>query len=172
MSNKIKIALSVLVVLLSIETWVISKLWDAANVVSPGKSFFYFDISENGYIDDFVSIEGSWTSDVDVYNPIQTSKIECWKDKGICVEANSYLNDNFLYGDMITYEIDAWNDKEIISKPDQSAQCTTYIFRIDRKQKQATRIRTTKSQEGICSGMSTDPIHQYLTDGLKIKRSK
>jgi hypothetical protein len=167
MSKKTKIVIIVLMAVIICELWIICKLWNPEKNIIPNRNFMYSDLSEHGYEDNFVSVEGTWISDTDLYNPIQSSVINCWKDMGICVESKGYLSDNYLFSDSEFYEIDIWNEKEIISKLDDSALCTSYIFRINRVQKQATLTRTIRSTEGDCSGISEDAMHLYLTDGLK-----
>lgn len=169
MNNKAKIGISLLVVVLIaviiIEGWFISKMENVEQNIIPGGSMFFFNGVE-GYYDSFVSASGSWLSDTDLAYPINGVEITCLREPMICIEARGDVSENSLLVSQEIYDIDTWNEKEITTKPDVSALgCTQYSMRFDRIQKSVTATRTTISNEGECEAIGLEPIYLYLGDG-------
>lgn len=163
-----KIIIFTLLGLCAIEGFLVYKLWSPEKNIMPLHFFSFHDSLQS-----YVAAEGTWLSDVAVYNPVQTSKIECWKDRMICVEALAYISERYLAVDTYYYDIDTWNDKEIKTKIDESAECTAYIMRLDRIQKQVTKTRTKmETNNSACNTIDDKPIHQYLADGIESKKGR
>lgn len=81
----------------------------------------------------FVTITGTWvrtdlTSD-SIANPIQTSKIECYKLQGKCIESTAYVSDTLLGTDLHTFDIEKWT-ADVIVYADENL-CATTIYTID-----------------------------------------
>jgi hypothetical protein len=88
----------------------------------------------------------------------------------LCTEAIAQITDGeLLFVNNEISEVDTWNEKEIVTKP-LDYGCTRYITRFDLIQKQVTSTRTTTKTTDECKGMSPEPIHLYLGDGLKVKK--
>ncbi len=165
MKQHSKLIITILVVVIAIESWLLyGVLGPVEDNVIPLNNFMYTDLSGSKFSDSLVTVTGSWFSETRLYNPVQSSSIECWKDKGACFEANGSVKDGYLNTSMNTYEIIAWNKKEIIAS--SSALCTKSTLSIDRVQKSVTLTRKTTNSEGMCGSISKEPILLYLIDGL------
>lgn len=82
---------------------------------------------------DIVTVTGTWvrtdlTND-SIANPIQTSKIECDRLQGKCIESTAYVNDTLLGTDLRTFNIAKWTPDEIIFTDENL--CATTIYTID-----------------------------------------
>jgi hypothetical protein len=113
--------------------------------------------------------------------PEQTSKIDCDRQRGTCIEATAMLersdpntglptsgvsNDTNLSVDMDTYEIERWDEYEIVTKPHQFG-CVRFELRFNRLWKSATAIRTPTSTTGECEGEHGEE-HLKLINGSRV----
>jgi hypothetical protein len=132
-------------------------------------SFHVFtDLWDSGY----VSASGTWViSGERLGFPEQTSKINCDRSLRTCTEATAILSggggDRRLSVDIDTYEIERWDEHDIATKPLQFG-CTRYVTRLNRLQKSVTAIRSTTSNDGMCSGTDRAEKYLVLTDGFKV----
>lgn len=82
---------------------------------------------------DLVTATGTWvrtdlTND-SIANPIQTSKIECYRLQNKCVESTAYVSDTLLGTDLQTFDIQKWTADVIIFTDEDL--CGTTIYTID-----------------------------------------
>lgn len=127
-------------------------------------SYIFSDYTETG--DSLVGASGSWISDTELANSLQTVDIDCWKDWGYCVEnVGEIFEGNFLSVSSNLHTIIKWDKSEIITKDETAAGCVEYQITFDRIQKKVTSLRTTKSTSGLCEGVGQEPMALYLGDG-------
>lgn len=169
MTNKTKVLIALLAVAALAEGWFISVTYNPENRLVPLNGFHFYNGPGVRFADDYVSAEGSWISDTNLANPIQSSKITCLRDSMLCFESRGQLSEEYLVVDTNLFDVETWNEREIVTKPDDAA-CTRYIMRLDRIQKQVTATRTTEKKEGCTLDLDDKPIHLYLGDGLEAWR--
>ena len=123
----------------------------------------------------YASAEGTWTiQGEEMAWPEQTSKIHCFRNLGICLEATAIIESrNFGTGEYLsvelnTYQIERWDDIEVVTKPRHDAICVQHVLRISRVQKSVTGIRSTVSTEELCKGISEKYL--VLADGLELSQ--
>lgn len=111
---------------------------------------------------------GTWDSDTELANQLQTSKIQCFQERGTCTESRADTVFGILSVDTETYDIDKWTDSEISLRPYDAATCVKYVMHIDRVSKAITKTRSTAKTDGLCEGISQDSIYLHLEDGFKV----
>jgi len=130
-------------------------------------SFVYTDDWDSG----FFSASGTWMMTGGVASPEQTSEIKCWRERGICVQAQaeiSHLNSNpFLGVSFETIQIERWDNVEIVTKP-MDFFCMRYVYRVNRIQKSVSGIRTTISKDKQCENYDQSDKYLTLADGGKV----
>ena len=137
--------------------------------------FFTFSDLENSEPERFpnlglVSVSGSWISNVKLAGQLQTTKLDCYKHIGYCIEATAQvIMGNSLFSHLELHEITFWSMDEIRTKNTQFS-CVEYTLKINRKGKTVTSERTTISPrpEG-CEGFQEEPIFMHLGGGSEIK---
>jgi hypothetical protein len=156
-------------VLLSAHIYFITK-----NPVMLGSYNFYDQAETLGpNYDNYVQVQGTWTSDTKLGAPLQVTQVDCWRNTNQCIEMTAYVG--FSGGNNLSlfptyWEIEYWGPDEIRTKDNDSALCATYRMRIDRKGKTITSIRTTKMPRPRgCESLDEAPIVMHLTDGYKLR---
>jgi hypothetical protein len=138
-----------------------------ANVYLPGLHVFVV-LWDRGY----VSAKGTWVIVGEKSGlPLQTTEINCHKDLGLCFESTAILNveNSFLSVSPNHYKIERWDRHEILTKPDNSAQCVRYTMRIGRLKKSATGLRLRTNDKRECKDFSPE-LHLKLVDGLEVMK--
>ena len=84
--------------------------------------------------DDLVTAEGTWTrsgltEDSAMGYPLQTSRIECYRQKRRCTEARAYVSGHVLMSELVEYDVESWSPTTIVLRND--APCATEVFTID-----------------------------------------
>ena len=159
-----KILFVVLVLVVIFEGWLISVA--QKQPVSLG-TYHFFD---NG---DFVSAEGTWTSDTKLGIPLQTTKLDCWQNWNHCIESTAEVFNGYLSVRTSYWEVENWGQNEIIFKENNIPACVNERLHIDRKNKIVTYTRATKQPKpDDCAGISDEPIICYLADGIKVQMKK
>jgi hypothetical protein len=159
-----KVLLAVLTLIIIGESWLIVKLWKPENNIVPNSANLYFSFLDKGGADNYVSIDGSWFSETKLYNPVQGSKIDCWRDQSVCNEAQGYIFESNLFVDTNYYDIVSWTEKEITAV--SNAICRKSTLKIDRVMKQATLLSEKTNNEGSCADIQNEPIISTLMRGL------
>jgi len=161
-----------LVAVIGFQAWALIHM--KANPVL-SKEYRFFDMAHSDpsgskvSIDNFIKVEGSWKSNAKLNMPWQTTSLECFRDRKLCVDATVHIRADKKLMIVTTYwEIEDWNTSEIRLKEDSSAVCTTDRLRIDRRSEVVTMTRIPKSPlPDACQGMSTDSITMFLDVGVK-----
>ncbi len=123
--------------------------------------------------DDFgyITAEGSWVSDTKLASSVQTTRLDCWRDKGYCIDSTAQINGDFLRVDNTYCQIKSWTPDEITFEDNDTALCTAYSLHVDRKNKTVTSVRSTKSPKPKgCEGIQEEPIFLHLADGPVVGR--
>ena len=119
--------------------------------------------------------EGTWSFD-DNLIPIQTSKIECYREWRVCLEALAQINyEPFSIFEFSTlppqlevllqrWQITSWTTTEITAKLDDAA-CVTYNLTIDLRTESAHQVRRGKGGKA-CEGIAETPQIINLVDGF------
>jgi len=122
---------------------------------------------------DWVSAQGTWTIVGEKsWTPVQTSKIDCYKGRGICVESTATMMNFEMNNSLSTqteiYEVERWDKYEIMTKPFPGGNkpCFQYTMRIDRTQKSVTGIRL--RIDDSCGDL-LPALHFKLVDGSEIQ---
>jgi len=114
--------------------------------------------------------EGTWifTDGTKLADPMQTSKIECWRDEGVCREAIASVSGsiNLLGVDTYVMSITKWSETEIVAE-DDSARCVSYTLSLNLTSKQATKFRRNKGGES-CDFVAQEPQILKLVEGFDI----
>lgn len=135
-------------------------------------NYFYYDslyTAKEQPNDYYVSVKGSWISDTELADPIQTINLFCYKPTMECTLTDATVQESnsfFLSTNTDTLEISQWKENVISTKPKIFA-CVDYIYQIDRKKEMVTSIRRTTSTSGACNGVKSEPIIMTLGDGYK-----
>lgn len=161
LANRWKVLVVSLIAVGLFEAWVIG--FTQKHPVSLG----IFDFSDNG---NYVMVEGTWTSDTDVANPLQISKLDCWQNWGYCIEANARVSNGYLRVYTDYWEVTDWGQDVLTIKDRESALCVNESLRIDRKNKVAIFTRATKQPKpDSCADISDEPIVMHLADGIHVQ---
>lgn len=128
--------------------------------------YHFGDIFRDDTINDkYVTVEGTWISDTKLADPIQTTKLECWRDFGYCIDNTARISNGYLHIDTTLHKISSWIRDEIRCEENESALCTTYSLIIDRKNSTVTNVRNTKKPKPKgCEWIQDEPIFMHLGD--------
>jgi hypothetical protein len=139
---------------------------DYLPVSLPNKSIV-FNMWDQGYI----KAEGTWRFKYnDISSPERTSCIECYKKKGICIDAQAHIQrlmGAMLFSNVDLYEIERWDETEIVTKP-LDFSCQRYIIRFNRTSNTVSAIRSPISNNPECKGSSKTEMHMVLSDGFNV----
>lgn len=129
-----------------------------------------FQLTDMGH---YVTAEGTWTSDTNLADPLQVSKLDCSQNMGYCIEANARVSNGHLRVYTDYWQISDWGQDVLTVKDRDSALCVNESLRVDRKNKVVTFIRATKQPKPDSCGMIQDePIVMHLTDGIGVQFKK
>jgi hypothetical protein len=129
------------------------------------------DVTKVG--DDYVTAEGTWTrtdlTDDTIANPLQTSKIECMKQEGKCVEAKAYVTGNLLVPDIERYDIRSWTGDSVVFVDE--GDCSVTVYTIDLNTQTVSGAGHLTNQDTIPCKMnfkSKDNWSLLLTNGFNV----
>jgi hypothetical protein len=133
-------------------------------------------ISTTAWDDGYVFAEGTWAvHGEDMAWPEQTSKINCFRNLGICIEATATIESSALGTgewhlalDLHTYQIERWNAVELVTKPRHQTPCVQHVRRFRRLQKSVTGVRGPVTRDRRCEGTAKRDL--VLVDGLELSQ--
>ena len=133
-------------------------------------------ISTTAWDDGYVFSEGTWAvHGEDMAWPEQTSKINCFRNLGICIEATATIESSALGTgewhlalDLHTYQIERWNAVELVTKPRHQTPCVQHVRRFRRLQKSVTGVRGPVTRDRRCEGNAKRDL--VLVDGLELSQ--
>jgi hypothetical protein len=150
-----------LLVIILAEAWLIS--YTKKHPVSLG--FHNFHDSGN-----YISVEGTWTSNTKLAAPLQVTRLDCWRQWNHCIEATAKILDGHLYVNTSYWEIRNWGAEELTFKDHELSLCKVESLRVDRKSKLVTYTNAPKRPKpDSCKGMENDPIVTHMVDGYKLQ---
>lgn len=118
-------------------------------------------------------VKGTWTITNDkMANPLQVSDVTCLRDQMKCREVTATIFNGNVFGKqspLLTlleeeYSIERWDKYEIVTRP-KDTNCTRYVLRFNRVQRQVTGTRSTIHSEGACEGVERKEYSLVLADG-------
>ena len=122
-----------------------------APVFLPNYEFEASEDSENGSI---VRTRGTWVADKGPPEPLQTTTIECRKNRKECAEAAAIVvfvsGKGMLESNQTVFPIDRWTDKEIVTQA-TTGPCTTRTLTLDLAEKRATTRATAGETNARCT---------------------
>lgn len=125
--------------------------------------------------DNLVTAEGTWTRQgvgdgSKMAYPLQTSHINCDREKMLCVEARASVSGNLLTSKLVEYEVESWSATTVLMK--NEAPCATEVFSIDLKTKTVNGEGHLTNKDGeFCKrfGKGDEDHWSYrLSDGFKV----
>ncbi|MFX4087500.1 hypothetical protein ACKU27_20640 [Sphingobium yanoikuyae] len=137
---------------------------EASAEIQPNTMYHLYNSSE------LVSAEGSWKRIDGGGKLIGSSvKIECWSEKGICLEAYANARDGFVYAPNIDW-FDANFTREAVTYENTVPECASYSVRIDLKMKKVFAVRDKKPDaKGELCGPLEQRVEMQLADGYESK---
>lgn len=129
---------------------------------------------------------GTWTAKgEELANKFNAAQINCFNTYGdvsfedirgfgvdptqaemYCYIAQADIIDGFLNVDLQIMPITDWNMNTVTAE--STGLCRRVVMTLDRASQTITQTGTLIDSEGICEGLSEEPIQSYLTDGLKV----
>jgi hypothetical protein len=133
-------------------------------------------ISTDAWDDGYVFADGTWAiRGEDMVWPEQTSKINCFRDLGICLEATATVESSapgtgewHLELELHTYQIERWNAVELVTKPRHQAACVQHTRHFRRLQNSVTGVRGPLSRDRRCERTAKRDLE--LVDGIELSR--
>ena len=122
---------------------------------------------------DVVLATGTWTregatekSKLDF--PLQTSRIICYRKRGLCLEARAEVSSgNLLTAELVEHEITSWSDTTIVYRDD--SPCAFEIYTIDRKTESVNGVGQSKNSAlESCKWVEKADWRLRLADGFKV----
>jgi hypothetical protein len=135
---------------------------EATAEIQPNTRFYLYDGGQ------LVSAEGSWKRIDGGGKLIGSSvKIECWSEKGICLEAYANAREGFVYAPNIDW-FDAKFTPEAVTYENSVPACANYSVRIDLKLKKVFAVRDKKpdAKDDLCAPLEKR-IEMQLADGYE-----
>lgn len=147
----------------------------AKNVVNilPTKSFYDADQA--------VTASGVWrakgeslaneynATDVFCFNPYGNVSITELKSYGedtsvvTCYISQADIIMNGLFSDLQIMEVSEWSEDRVVAEASGTCRKTTMV--LDRESEQVTQTGVLIKSDGICEGLSDEPIQSYIADG-------
>ena len=122
---------------------------------------------------DVVLATGTWTREGDSASskmefPLQTSRIICYRKRGLCLESRAEISSgNLLTAELTEHEIISWDDSTIVYRDD--SPCAFEIYTIDRKAESVNGIgQSKKSALPGCKWVDATDWRLTLADGFKV----
>lgn len=120
-----------------------------------------------GIRSDYAQATGTWRfrGPAKLADPIQASKIECYRELGVCIEAIAVADygqmlmggmSHYVRADLTVWKITRWESGVEIVAEDDSAMCVSTTLTLTARNKQATQFRRGKGGVG-CRGIAESP---------------
>lgn len=121
--------------------------------------------------DGSVLLQGAWTFP-DMGEQFTAVKIICYRQTMRCIESQAILDresvaDGSLSTDLQEWVVSRWDNVEIATLP-VDFLCARYLLRINLVQRNATKIRSTISNDSLCSHAQREELIITLHDGPEL----
>ncbi|HET8562305.1 MAG TPA: hypothetical protein VFM35_00400 [Candidatus Binatia bacterium] len=111
----------------------------------------------------YISVQGTWTSDTKLAAPLQSTKLDCWRQWNHCIEATAQILNGRLVVGTTYWEIKDWQANELTFHDRDSSLCKIESLRVDRKSKIVTYTTAPKQPKpDSCRGFEDAPIVSHL----------
>jgi len=123
----------------------------------------------------YVTADGTWVMEKPdvMYSPFMANKIICVKREGVCRDAEASVDahggTSYLRVNLDEFPIIKWDDSQIIYT-NNSPECVTYIYSINRETKQVTGIRKPRPNANLesCKDIEKNEIKLKLVSGFDV----
>ena len=122
---------------------------------------------------DIVLATGTWTREgatetSKLGSLLQTSRIICYRQRGLCLEARAEVSSgNLLTAELVEHEITSWNETTIVYRDD--SPCAFEIYTIDRKTESVNGVGQSKNSAlDSCKWVEKADWRLRLADGFKV----
>lgn len=168
-----KISITFLILVIILLSWIIKKGTGVENIITL-QSYSYSDLQSMGFSDGYITISGTLVGEGggSVGSPLNTNKITCNKDEGVCRLAQAEIFDGSLLDIYTeTFDIDSWDKNFIVFKSQEGASsCVIWTYRIDRVKKEVIGVRekTVNYNSELCMGIGLENFTVKLVDGWDV----
>lgn len=161
--------LAVIVIVTALVTLFVSNLYVDTQV--PVTLGYRAMVTEVG--NDVVLATGTWTREGAGKNakldfPLQTSRIICYRKRGLCLEARAeILAGKLLTAELVEHEITSWNDAAIVYRDE--SPCAFEVYTIDRKTESVNGVgQSRQSSLDSCKWVGKTDWRLHLADGFQV----
>jgi hypothetical protein len=134
----------------------------------------YLGSNHVAVVDDWVVAKGTWVPEgTALADPLQTTKIECDREVGSCIEATATLADRrdgqYLSVDLVTWQIADWTESHIFASS-HPGLCVDTTMIIDLQTKGVTAVRRPKGTQE-CRDFELSSMTLRLGDATRCRQS-
>jgi hypothetical protein len=127
--------------------------------------------------DDYVSADGAWDrfNESDTY--VRSSHLECYKDRGLCVEADALqmeiMGSPSIVSTLTEYRITKWDAFELVAE-DATPDCERDQLFINRQEKSVTMLSTPTYKDESCKKLLGKPetVTYRLLNGIDLYKAR
>jgi hypothetical protein len=146
---------------------ILGEAWFIRNAAKHPVSLGIYNFYDGG---NYISAQGTWTSNIKLAAPLQVTKLDCWRQWNHCIEATAQILDGYLHVNTSYWEIRNWGAEELTFKDNDLSLCKVESLRVDRKSKIVTATNAPKRPKpDSCIGLGDDPIVSHLVDDYKLR---
>lgn len=138
---------------------------------------YEFDVAQDPEHGPTVKTRGTWIATSGPPEPLQTTTIDCRKDRNECVESSASVvfvsGKGMLESAQAVYPIERWNDKEVVTKP-TAGPCNTRTLTLDLTEKRALAQATAAETNARCTqapARGLELVAGYRVRAEALKRS-
>lgn len=130
----------------------------------------FVDVNQTG---ETIYVSGTWTrtdllSDTIAY-PLQTSKLQCFRDSMTCSEAKAYVSNNLLETDLERYDVKSWTADAVTFEDEE--MCATTLYTIDLRTKTVSGAGHSNQETTYCKMGDANSKKNWsllLTNGFNV----
>lgn len=146
---------------------ILGEVWLIRNAAKHPVSLGLYSFVDSG---DYISVQGTWTSNIKLAGPLQVTQLDCWREWNHCIEARAQI----LYGNLnvitVYWEIKNWGVEELTFKDIDHSLCKVQSLHVDRKSKIVTATNALKRPKlDSCINLEDDPVVTHLVAGYKLR---
>jgi hypothetical protein len=150
----IRVAEVVSIVGLSIAAWITYRELEEARKVPVFLPSYEFEAVDDGEKGPGIRARGTWVAEKGPPEPLQTTTIECRKNRKECVESSAIVEfvsgKGMLESMQTTFVVDRWTDKEIVTQA-TPGPCGTRALVMDLSEKRATLKASGREASARCT---------------------
>ena len=155
------------VLIIGLVAIILGEAWLIKNTQRHPVSLGLFTFYDGG---DYISVEGTWTSNVKLAGPLQVTRLDCWHQWNHCIEATGRILGGQLSVNTNYWEVTNWGANELTFKDNGSSICRIEKLHVDRKSEIVTYTSASKRPKpDSCKSFEDEPIISHLVDGYKLR---